>query len=154
MYDAFPEVLAQDARISCLAIGLNDDGGLRPVHFCQSSEAVGDRGARSRSPTSESSFPLFLSLSIRLREPSAAGKRSGFQVDDEVAAPPDQDRQGHRSQPAAVLESLELVELAGSTDAAACAGSSEHAPMKAAAVQPEQLQTACDGAAGGSVGAD
>src|SRR5258706_3650712 len=148
MHDSFSEVLAQDPRVGRLAIGLDDDGRLRPVHFCQSSEAVGHRGARSRSPTSGSSFPLSLSLPIRLREPSAAGKRSGFQVDDEVAAPPDQDRQGHRSQPAAVLEGLELVELELSTDATACAGSSEHPPMKAAAVQPEQLQTACDGATG------
>jgi hypothetical protein len=46
-----------------------------------------------------------------------------------------------------VLEGLELVELEGSTDAAARTSSSEHASMKAAAVQAEQLQTSCDRAA-------
>ena len=139
MHDSFSEVLAQDPRVGRLAIGLDDEGNQRSVHLCQSLEAVGDRVARARSSRAEASFPLLLSLSIRLREPSTAGNGSRFQVDDEVAAPPDQDRQGHRSQPAAVLEGLELVQLEGSADAAACTSSIEHPPMKAAAVQTQEF---------------
>jgi hypothetical protein len=46
-----------------------------------------------------------------------------------------------------VLEGLELVQLEGAADTASGASSSEHPPMKALAVQSQQLQSPGDGAA-------
>ena len=118
------------------------------MNFGQCPEAIGDCFSRAGSSWTQASLPLRLSLSIRSREPTAAGNCSGFQVDDEVAAPPDEDGQSHRSEPAVVLEGLELVELEGPSDTSACTRSGEHASMEAPAVQAEQLQSSRDRAAG------
>src|SRR5262249_48102106 len=138
------QLLTHDAWVGRLPVGLEDEGTARARHLGQRPET--DRYCRSRSRNSlaQGRFELQLPSAVGRRKPSAAGERSGFEVDDEVAVPSDQDRDRHRREPAAVLEGLELVQLEGVVDSPAFLGSLEHPAVEEPAMPPEEFQSSSD----------